>query len=239
MYTIYSFISSNIYLYICIVICLIILATILFIVSGNKKNRDKIKEDFVEAEKIEAEKESIDKGENNTMLEDIIQKMQSDIEVKPEDVVRKFEQEQEENAIISYQELLDNVKSNSSKVETIVEEPSNINFVEAISSDIGEPVTSVDTPNESSVTPEMVRQAIENISKDSIKNSSEEKKFKQSSFISPVYGILDDSKVEYPRVRKKETILDIMNTRDYNELTEEIKRQEEFLQALKEFRNNL
>ena len=48
-----------------------------------------------------------------------------------------------------------------------------------------------------------------------------------------------DNKVEYPKVKKSETTLDIMNTRDYNELTEEIKRQEEFLQALKEFRKNL
>ena len=44
---------------------------------------------------------------------------------------------------------------------------------------------------------------------------------------------------EYPKIKKSENILDIMNTRDYNELTEEIKRQEEFLNALKEFRRNL
>ena len=49
---------------------------------------------------------------------------------------------------------------------------------------------------------------------------------------------MNDS-VEYPKVKKSENILDIMNTRDYNELTEEIKRQEEFLNALKEFRKNL
>jgi len=36
-----------------------------------------------------------------------------------------------------------------------------------------------------------------------------------------------------------DNILDIMNTKDYNKLKEEIKKQEEFLDTLKRFRNNL
>ena len=89
---------------------------------------------------------------------------------------------------------------------------------------------------ESEITPQMVKDVIENISSSSIKE--EPKKFKKSDFISPIYGIIDE-KLEYPTVKKTENVLDIMNTRDYNKLTEEIKRQEEFLNALKEFRKNL
>ena len=86
------------------------------------------------------------------------------------------------------------------------------------------------------LTPEMLKEAIQSISESSVKE--EPKKFKNSEFISPIYGVMENN-LEYPTVKKSETVLDIMNTKDYNELTEEIKKQEEFLNALKAFRNNL
>ena len=233
--TIGNFLMSNIYLYICIVIGLLILVTILFIIAGNQNKRKKIKDDFIEAEKVEEELEKIEDNKEPTELESILKKMQEDINVKPEDVVKKFEEEQEEKAIISYQELVDNVKNG--KIEVVDDEESDTNFVESLISD--EPIMAIEdnekieTPT---VTPTMVREAIENISKSSVKE--EPKKFKQSDFISPIYGVMNN-KLDYPRVRKTENLLDIMNTRDYNELTDEIKRQEEFLAALKEFRDNL
>lgn len=236
MSTILNFIIEDIYLYICIIIGLLILTTILVITASNRRNRKKIKDDFIQAEKVEAELEKVEEETPNE-LENIIKKMQEDMEMNPEDVVKKFEEEQEEKAIISYQELVDNVKSG--KIEVIDDEESDVDFVENLvtNTEINhEPVMAIESDSESQVTPEMVKEAIESISKDSIKE--EPKKFKQSEFISPVYGIVDTN-LDYPKVKKTETILDIMNTRDYNELTEEIKRQEEFLQALKEFRNNL
>lgn len=233
MNTIYNFLLTNIYLYICIIIVLIIIATILFIIAANQRNRRKIKDDFVQAERVEAELEKIEETHESNELENILKKMQEDIDLKPEDVVKKFEEEQEEKAIISYQELVDNVKSG--KIEVIDDEETNTNFVESLN--IEEPVETVATLEEkSSVTPEMVKEVIENISISSVKE--EPKKFKNSAFISPIYGIMTEN-LEYPKVKKTENILDIMNTKDYNELTEEIKRQEEFLNALKEFRNNL
>ena len=232
MTTIYEFLIENIYLYICIIIVLIIIATILFIIASNQNNRKKIKDDFIEAEKAEEELEKIDETPNE--LENILKKMQQDIDVKPEDVVKKFEEEQEEKAIISYKELVDNVKAG--KIEVVDDEESNVNFVENLNiNDSIEPITLADEEN-SSVTPEMVREAIENITVSSVKE--EPKKFKNSEIISPIYGVMQDN-FDYPKVKKTEQVLDIMNTRDYNELTEEIKRQEEFLEALKAFRNNL
>ena len=82
----------------------------------------------------------------------------------------------------------------------------------------------------------MLKEAIQSISESSVKE--EPKKFKNSEFISPIYGVMENN-LEYPTVKKSETVLDIMNTKDYNELTEEIKKQEEFLNTLKAFRNNL
>lgn len=236
MEQIYNLLISNIYLYICIIIGLVILTAILLILTANERKRRKIKNDFVEAEKVEAELEKKEETPVTNELENILQQMQQEIDVKPEDVVKKFEEEQEEKAIISYQELVDNVKAG--KIEVVDDDTSDVNFVESlISGDISEPIEAIEIDKEeSSVTPQMVKEAIENISTSSVKE--EPKKFKTSDFISPVFGRVDNN-VEYPTVKRKETLLDIMNTRDYNELTEEIKRQEEFLNALKEFRNNL
>ena len=117
-----EFLTSNIYLYICILLGLAILSTILFIIAGNQKNRKKIKDDFVEATKLEEELEN-DNKESTNELENILKKMQEDINVTPEDVVKKFEEEQEEKAIISYQELVDSVKAG--KIEIVDDEEDN------------------------------------------------------------------------------------------------------------------
>ena len=234
MEMIYNFIMSNIYLYIVIIVGLVVLTSILLILANNERKRRKIRNDFIEAEKVEEELTKVEENSVSTALEDILKKMQEDIDVKPEDVVKKFEEEQEEKAIISYQELVDNVKAG--KIEVVDDEESEVNYVENLVTDVTtEPIMEASN-DDSMVTPQMVKDVIENISSSSIKE--EPKKFKKSDFISPIYGIIDE-KLEYPTVKKNENILDIMNTRDYNKLTEEIERQEEFLNALKEFRKNL
>ena len=231
---IYNLIITNIYLYVCVIIGLIILTSILLILATNDRKRRKIKNDFIQAEKVEEELSQIEEKPINNELEAILKKMQEDIDLKPEDVVKKFEEEQEEKAIISYQELVDNVKAG--KIEVVDDEESDVNYVETLNIDVNqEPIMEISS-DESEITPQMVKDVIENISSSSIKE--EPKKFKKSEFISPIYGIMDE-KLEYPTVKKNENILDIMNTKDYNKLTEEIKRQEEFLNALKEFRKNL
>ena len=231
---IYNLILTNIYLYICIIIGLIILTSILLILATNERKRRKIKNDFIQAEKVEEELSQIEDKPVNNELEEILKKMQEDIDIKPEDVVKKFEEEQEEKAIISYQELVDNVKAG--KIEVMDDEESDINYVETLNINMNQDPIMENSLEEPEVTPQMVKDMIENISTSSIKE--EPKKFRKSEFISPIYGIIDE-KIEYPTFKKNENILDIMNTRDYNKLTEEIKRQEEFLNALKEFRKNL
>ena len=52
----------------------------------------------------------------------MLEKMQEDLDKKPEDVVTTFENEQEEKAIISYQELVDSIKEKSPKVEIVDDE---------------------------------------------------------------------------------------------------------------------
>lgn len=234
MEILYNLIMNNIYIYLCLIIGLIVLTSILSIVIFNDKKRRKIKNDFIQAEKIEEEMKSEEKSNISTELEAILNKMQQDIDTKPEDVVKKFEQEQEDNAIISYQELIDNVKAG--KIDVVDEEESEIDYVQELNIDLNkEPIMNTITQGEDVVTPDMIKSAVENISISSIKE--EPKKFKKSEFISPVYGIVNNT-VE-SNSNNKETLLDIMNTKDYNALTEEIKVQEEFLNILKEFRKNL
>jgi hypothetical protein len=235
MEKIYALIISNIYLYLCIIIGLIVLTCILSILAANAQKRRKIKNDFIEAEKVEDELNKPEESVMSNKLEEILQKMQEDMNVKPEDVVRKFEEEQEEKAIISYQELVDNVKAG--KIEVVDDDDvSDVNYVESLNLNASnEPIMQI-SEDESLVTPQMVKDAVETINVSAVKE--EPKKFKKSEIISPIFGVMEEN-FEYPKVKKSENILDIMNTRDYNELTEEIKRQEEFLNALKEFRRNL
>lgn len=236
MSKLYNLILTNVYLCICILLVLLIFATILFIIISNKKKRNQIKKDFVVAEKIE---EELNESPKNNELESILAQMQEDINTTPEEVVKKFEQEQEEKAIISYQELVDNVKQG--KIEIEEEEEGNVNFVEALTennkeiNDVKEEVKDDVKTSKEEVTPSMLMEAIESIET----NKKEDvKSFKQSEFISPIYGRIEP-KFDYPTVKKSNNIMDIMNTRDYNKLTEEIKKQEEFLNTLIEFRKNL
>ena len=214
-------------LIILIILGLLVLTSILLILASNKRKKDKINKAFEEATEAKEELKKIEEDKPNE-LQQLINKMQEDIDLKPEDVVKKFEDEQEEKAIISYKELVDNVRSG--KVQAIDDETNKP--VETYQ--ISEPKT---IDKESTVTPEMLKDAIENISINSVKEEVE--RFRSSEYISPVYGILKDN-MSYPTIKKKEVTLDaISNTRDYTELTEEIKRQEEFLKALKEFRDSL
>ena len=234
MTAVFDFIVNNMYLYICIIIGLVILNAILIIFAVNKYKRIKITNDYIEATSNEEKLQ--EKEEQPNELEVLLQKMQQDMDVKPEDVVKNFEEEQEQNAIISYQELVDNVKSG--KIEIVEDEESDVNYVDALAPQ-DEPIMAIEElpEDENRVTPEMVKEAINTISTEKV--VEEPKKFKKSDVISPVFGRMDENNIEYPTIKKTEFNMDLLNTKDYNELTEEIRRQEEFLAALKEFRKNL
>ena len=130
------------------------------------------------AEKIE----EIENKKENNELESLIEQMQQDIEMKPEEVVKKFEEDQEEKAIISYQELVDNVKQG--KIDIVEDDNGDVNFVEQLTEEKTPVIETIE--DESSVTPEMVKEAIDTIARD--KKEEEVKTFKNSDFISPIYG---------------------------------------------------
>lgn len=136
------------------------------------------------------ETKSLTKEEKNKEL-DIVLKA---IEEKPAKKELSFEEEQEENAIISYQELL--AAANGQKKEKVEDNnPELADLINQISMESKE----IEALEE----PEIIEDVVNT-------KEDEQKKFKNSDFISPVFG----------KDKPKES-------------------NDEFLQSLKDFRSNL
>lgn len=219
-----------------IVIAILIVVCIVILLKKSKNNYDEeINEilDDLKKSKPRKDKEEIDEekdelinekieipiGENKKPtvvkeekmdLDDVLNKMQKTLD-NQEQIVQNFEEEQEEKSIISYKELVESLNKEKKEIEEIKEEI-----------------------NEEDSTKEKV--------KEFLKTTEEEKdkKFKNTDFISPIFGKMD-SNIEYPTVKmhekeikkeEKEEIFDYKHAKSVNKNIE-------FLENLKEFRNNL
>ena len=241
-----NFINNNFYLYLGIIIALLILNIILTIVCINQRKRRKIKDAFKEIEEIANSEET--ENEDKTYkpevafeLEQILEKMQQDINAEPEEIVKKFEEEQEQKAIISYQELLDSVNNN--KIDVVEDEEGETDFVAALEAQMSDiqPET-IETPifdtRLESIDDYANKSHLDII--DELDIDEKPKKFKNSEVLSPVFG-RDIPNYEY------KTINSFANTNNKVEVEQvagdsvdnEIKKNEDFLKALIEFRNNL
>jgi len=245
-------ISTNFLIAISIFIFILIVGCIAFIIYKDKKSDreeiDEILSSLVEAKprevvatKVPSTEEKAPE-ENKLNLENMLEQMQKDLEGSKEEIVSNFENEQEEKAIISYQELIKNTKKEEYKKE--IEKHEEI-----------EELTAEKLINEK----EFVDQIVD--SKEDIVKNKNNKKFKNTEFISPVYGKMEEN-LEYPTVKlfskeefkhakkvKEENIEYDLYEKNNNHLLEEtlnikpisdeIKKNDEFLKALKEFRGNL
>ncbi|MBE6159854.1 MAG: hypothetical protein E7157_02280 [Lactobacillales bacterium] len=240
-------IASNHTLFLSILIGILIInfGCIIYLVIREKKEDKKeideilseleeetIKEEIKIEDKEKEEKQDLKLEENKREVEEMLMKMQKDLEATPEDVVTNFENEQEENSIISYQELLKSVKEKK-EIESKVTQVK-------IEEDIKEEKIEIEEfDNEDTIRLEPIVDT--------------NKKFKNTDFISPIFG-KQDNEIKYPTVPKlirqedeEETIslFDSLDM-DYEEkivdtrrLEAEIKKNDDFLKALKEFRKNL
>lgn len=201
----------------------------------------------------EKEIEEIKEENSNSHIAQLISKMEEDSKLKPEDVVAKFEKEQEEQSIISYKELVNAVKNRQED-----------NYEDELES---KPLSTV-----SNIMEEMSNQKEEEIEEEPIIadekvtfddeefDEYEEKKFKKTDVISPVYGIVEKAEDEgyYVNLNQQDeevlestTALDevykqmaddlVKSNEKLGETTsiDELTRNEEFLQSLKDFRNKL
>ena len=235
-------INGNIIILLSGIVFLIVIGLIGYIIyKDHKQDKDEIEEllQNVENGSNKQDKEEI---ESLSEIEQVLTKMQKDLEAKPEEVVAHFEQEQEEKAIISYQELVKTLKKGKED-----------NVVKIEDKDLEEPKKEMN-----------LKEIVEEIKNP--KQEEKKSKFKNSEFISPIYGKMNE-KLQYPKIEVyKETDLEdfdkvydsynienyleefsdnsleydtLEQTLDLEPITEEIKKNEDFLKALKEFRENL
>lgn len=182
---------------------LIILLSLIVRVKPKRKETTNEIETPIETSELDEDNSKID-------IEQVIGQLQRDIE-EQKNGIKRFEDEQEEKSIISYQELFEQTQKEISNQE---------------------------------VKAEPINNKIENI-----ENEQPIKKFRNSEFISPIFGRVDND-IKYPTIpsfREKEEeekpqpieTIEIEKTIDLKPLQEEIKKNEEFLNMLKEFRKNL
>lgn len=201
--------GTSVFLNIVFIICIIVLVM--------KKGGKRPVLDTVEEVKVT----KINEDEEVPAFEEIIEAMQKDIDSKSENAVELFEQEQEEKAIISYQELLSAKNKNEPKVQKteILTEEGILDLEEK-----EEPIF-----EQTKAEPKLV--------------TTSETKFTNSEFVSPVFGKMDRNiknnvQIEVEDVKEYENF-DLEKTLNIEPLTEEIKKNNDFLNALKEFRKNL
>lgn len=246
-------ISTNFLVIISFLILFIIIGLIIYIIYNDKKldqeEIDDLIEDIVNAkprdqkENVKVTQVTPDVSEQLN-LEQMLNEMQSSLDRKQEKTIETYEKEQDENAIISIRELkksaINNIDNYIDDYEAEQERESIISYKELNSIDnLTEKEELIKTP---------VRKAIAKI-----ETNDNHKKFHSTDFISPIYGKMDNH-IEYPKVKayNKEADLDLNEyfgrdignhqleqTLNVEPLSEEMKRNTEFLKALKEFRNNL
>jgi len=263
-------IIDNIYVF-CLIIALllVILIFLLYLVRVNKYKKldedidkslkpkeelEKISDQEIEKrvleEALQDEKEVKEKLEEiednnkgNTAIEEIIDNLKEATPNKASEALKRFEEEQEENAIISYQQLLDTVnKNDSSKPEPVVDNISGDSLEETLK----------------------ILDKYENLNEE-VENEpivTKDYSYKPNEFISPVFGRMDSSNVhyreglsytdkrDYPKreeinkpVIEEEKPLHADYSFEYKKEDKDIRTKkldsEEFLKNLKEFRKSL
>ena len=220
-----NIINNSTFYYVAVALAyVLVIFFVIFLLVKNKRKR-------IERVKIEdAPKKDIESVD----LEAVLDKMQEDVNKTKVDEVKSFEEEQEEKAIISYQELLKAVKRDVDDV-TKVEIPSE-----------EKPVVVEDEEAKVQIMPEEV---VEKSVTTPVVETMEEKetrkpsKFQNSEFISPIYGRVNND-VKYPKIpafREKQEPINHEDDLEKTIVFDAIKNDDndEFLKALKEFRNNL
>lgn len=185
--------------------------------------------------------DEIKEEKKHSELEKVLEKMQQDLEEqKDKDCVSMFEQEQEERAIISYQELMAKKDELLAMVDDErFENEKTYNYDDNFSYD------NFDLINNDEL---KLKNTNKNIDFDAVKedNTNDEKKFVTTDFISPIFG-RREATLDYPKVPNFKSVLkseksheyDLEATMNLDPIAEKMQQEDAFLNALKEFRKNL
>ena len=227
------------------IILLLIIVVVICCKKGSITEREELMaiSDEIESNSIEDAITTEDK------IEDVLSKMQETLETK-EEMTCTFEEEQEENAIISYQELLNSLGGKSSidvdSIEVfedelegnieisdfnkeIIEAYQNENLDreiyrfqndysnEALSTEIVNDIPqfvnfeqNVSYVEEEYVPTHEVMELKNNVAdkNNTVDNAFTNRNFKKSEIISPVYGIMDEKKIEEEIIFEDDSLLD-------------------------------
>ena len=170
-------------------------------------------------------------------IEEELRKQES-IEDTQNIALTNYEEQQEEAAIISLEELLKKSKEMYEKNEVTQyedegNEPISLQDLERQygekKENYNEPFIIEEVVPENAEKVEIEELIIEEEQKEVVKEVKEEKKFTISPVISPIYGLQKTTPAE----------LELENTADYEKLDEEIKKTNDFLTTLKDLQNKL
>lgn len=169
----------------------------------------------------------------------MLDKMQADLEGKNQDKIIDFEQAQEETSIISYKELKRATQEHIEKEER-AQEQSPISVKEVLSlkeeekEKMEDPILSLLQNNTEEQIKEVTKKEVHPVLQ------KEEKKFQGTEFISPIYG-KQEQKAEYPHIpvyEEHDEVLSVLDN-DTNESLGDKQENEDFLNELRDFRNQL
>lgn len=169
----------------------------------------------------------VDEAQEKTMAQETLQRLTEELkqqEQEPANIeLTDFELEQENTAIISLDELMKKADAIYQENEVVQyedegNEPINLEELEARFK--AQEEKEVVTLSDFNTVPVQTEPAV-----------IEEKKFKNSPVISPVYGI--------EKEQSEETAIELENTANYEKLDEEIRKTNEFLQTLRELKKKL
>lgn len=172
-------------------------------------------------------------------IENLLDQMKVDLEAQKQEAIDHFENQQEENSIISYQELKKLAQDRGLVIDD--EEAPLVTTSELLNrrAEVSQVATSTSVKEE-------VKEALMRPTE-----APHHREYKRTQFISPVYGLMDDESHPVKPVSPKPQV----EVSTYHEetshgdahkpkinvqaLEDENRHLDEFLQSLKEFRNNL
>lgn len=166
---------------------------------------------------INTKLEEVQDAKNGASIEEVLSAMQGDLENHKYETIDRYEEEQEENAVISYQELLNRKMTlNNEEIikEELEEEKASSNYLDEL-------------PN------------FKDIVLEPIPDRNADRPFMNSEFVSPIFGRLS-SNTDYPTVKKTVEIEELVQTELISDGNFDMEDEnDEFLNTLKEFRRNL
>lgn len=218
---------------------LLILGIIIFYIV-NKNN----KIEFISEEDETAKETPVELTEEQKKakeeLERVFNQMSADLEAKnpKPDEIEDFERMQEENAIISYQELIRQAELKQKEKANVTSEIKEEKVEEAPTEEIKE-IIRQEIKEEPIGNVQLQMDMLDELEK-------EPKKFKNSEIISPIFGIqspdtIATKKAEYKKKIEYKQKEKVNAKHAYDELKQnyEDENNKDFLNSLKEFRNNL